>query len=354
MVLLRILFRVLFISAIIFIISIYYYSEPDNSEVLQDYNFTNPPKVGIDDNIDNIHDNSKRPEEGLSIYIGKSIDSLVKDYGEPDRKDPTAYGYEWWVFNGLADTYMQVGVQNDLVVTVYVIGGSLNVAPYKIGQTIEEIYRSTLLDTEITIALDNGTYRFELSEEDLNIRPLVQLGDIYVQLSLDKYTGTLSSVRFVDKKTLIIQSPYEMPFRGELVENSTPSEEEWTEIEQVTARQIFDITNVIRNRFELNQLSWDEQVADVAYEHSKDMFDNDYFSHTSPEHGDLSARLNASNVDFQTAGENIAFGYVDGPAVVEGWLNSEGHRTAMLEEDFTHLGVGVFENYYTQNFITVK
>ncbi|MGK0698226.1 CAP domain-containing protein [Priestia flexa] len=52
------------------------------------------------------------------------------------------------------------------------------------------------------------------------------------------------------------------------------------------------------------------------------------------------------------AGENIASNYTDGPAAVEGWLNSEGHRKALLNNDFTHLGVGVYEKFYTQNFIT--
>ncbi|MEK3887091.1 CAP domain-containing protein [Bacillus sp. FSL K6-3431] len=352
---LRILFRVMIISAIIFIISIYYYSAPDNDEILQDYNFSNPPKKDIDNNLDDdIQDGTKRPEEGLSVYIGKSAESLVKDYGEPRRKDPTAYGYEWWIYNGFDGTYMQAGIQNGSVVTLYVIGSSLNVSPYTIGQTIEEIYRTTLLDTEITITLDQGTYRFELSEEDLNIRPLVQLGDIYAQLAIDKFTGELSSVRFSDKKTLVVQSPYEMPYRGELITPSTPNEAEWAEIEKGSARQIFDITNVIRKRFELNQLLWNEPVAEVAYEHSKDMFDNDYFSHSSPDHGDLSERLDTNDIDFQAASENIALGYIDGPAVVEGWLNSEGHRTALLGKDFTQLGVGVYQKYYTQNFITIK
>ncbi|MEK1830243.1 CAP domain-containing protein [Priestia megaterium] len=52
------------------------------------------------------------------------------------------------------------------------------------------------------------------------------------------------------------------------------------------------------------------------------------------------------------AGENIASNYQDGIAAVEGWLNSEGHRKALLNKEFTRLGVGVYEKYYTQNFIT--
>ena len=64
-----------------------------------------------------------------------------------------------------------------------------------------------------------------------------------------------------------------------------PSEEQWREIERGSERQIFDITNVIRERFGLVRLDWDSEVAHVAYGHSKDMFENDYFAHESPVSG---------------------------------------------------------------------
>ncbi|MBR3119412.1 MAG: CAP domain-containing protein, partial [Oceanobacillus sp.] len=41
----------------------------------------------------------------------------------------------------------------------------------------------------------------------------------------------------------------------------------------------------------------------------------------------------------------------DAPAAMEGWLNSEGHREALLSNDYTHIGVGVHRLYYTQNFL---
>lgn len=63
-------------------------------------------------------------------------------------------------------------------------------------------------------------------------------------------------------------------------------------------------------------------------------------------------RLNDGNVKYRMAGENIAAKYIDAPAAVNGWLNSEGHRKAMLSLDFEEIGVGVDDLYYTQNFIT--
>ncbi|MBS4207746.1 CAP domain-containing protein [Bacillus sp. FJAT-50079] len=343
------------ISTIVFLISIYYYSESDDQQLLQDDNYAKPPKYDInnENDLDSV-DPTVQLEEGLATYIGQSTDQLIHVYGEPIRKDPSAYGYEWWIYYDYANTYMQVGVQDGYVVTIYALGSKLNVAPFQIGQTIEEIYRTTLLETEITVASVKGTYRFELSEEDLNIRPLVQLDDIYAQLIIDKYSGSLSSIRFFDKDTLIKQRPYELYYRGDFQAPMTPDEEMWKEIERGSANQIFDISNVIRQRFDLQPLEWNEQVAEVAYKHSMDMALNSFFAHESPEYGDLASRLEAEEIEFQQAGENIAADYADGPAAVDGWLNSESHRKSLLEKEFTELGVGVYKKYYTQNFLTSK
>ncbi|RLQ95937.1 hypothetical protein D9X91_09605 [Falsibacillus albus] len=294
---------------------------------------------------------TKRPNEGVTTLIGKSADRLKQLYGEPTRIDPSSYGYDWWIYNKADQTYMQVGVAKQKVVTIFAIGDNVDIAPFKIGQSIEKIYTSTYLNPDVHVQYEKGTYRFELSEEDLNIRPLVQLGNIYVQLYLDKVKGTLSSIRVLDKSTLIKQRPYEMVYRGELVDPEVPSDNQWQVIDRGSEKEIFDLTNIIRKRFELNPVQWDEDTAKVAYEHSKDMYDNDYFSHKSPKYGDLSERLDAADVSYQMAGENIAAQYIDAPAAIEGWLNSQSHRETMLNKDFTHLGVGVYQKNYTQNFL---
>jgi uncharacterized protein YkwD len=316
-------------------------------------NSTHQPKVDQQNEVkkQETGKNYKRPEKGISTFIGKSTENLVKIYGRPSRIDTSAYDYEWWIYHQSDGAYFQAGVENGKIVTIFAIGNQLNIQPFKIGEKIEDIYKSILLNTEVLVKFDQGYYRFELSEEDLNIRPLVKLGDIYAQLSLDKFTGKLSSVRFMDKKTLIKQRPYEMVYRGNLIEPKVPTEEQWKAIEKGSEQQIFDLTNIIRKRFKLKKLEWDDKTADVAYHHSEDMFKGQYFSHESPKYGDLAKRLESAHVFYQLAGENIAAQYMDGPSAVEGWLNSEGHRKSLLEKDFTHLGVGVYEKYYTQNFI---
>ncbi|MDQ0217202.1 hypothetical protein ELQ35_08285 [Peribacillus cavernae] len=293
----------------------------------------------------------KKPSGGLAVSIGKSTAEVEKRYGKPVRIDPSSYGYEWWIYNRSKSKYFQLAVDNGRVVSAYGIGKEINVAPFKIGQTIDEIYSSVFAETLVDIDRKGGSYRFELSEEDMNMRPLIKLGKTYAQLYIDKFTGEVSSVRFLDEETLLKQRPYELTYRGELLKELPLGKEEREKVAAGSRQQIFDITNIMRDRFDVPELKWDEPTAEVAYLHSSDMSAGSYFSHTSPTKGDLKDRLAEGDVSYILAGENIAAKYTDAIAVMEGWLNSKGHREALLNKEFTHLGVGVHKNFYTQNFI---
>ncbi|MFJ7680876.1 CAP domain-containing protein [Peribacillus butanolivorans] len=289
--------------------------------------------------------------EGLAVTIGKNTKEIEKEFGEPDRIDMSAYGYDWWVYKKDYSNYFQLAVENEKVISAYGIGDKVNVAPFKIGQSIDAIYSNLYVEPTVDIEVGDSSYRFELSEEDMNMRPLIELGDIHVQLYLDKFSGTVSSVRFLNDSTLLKQQPYELTYHGKLVKVEDLSEKDWKKVEEGNEQQIFDITNIMRSRFDLKPLEWDDSAAEVAYLHSREMADIPEGTNVPETKGDLEKRLNAGHVKYSSAGENIAKDYVDAAAVMEGWLNSKGHRDAMLNEDFTGLGVGVYKKYYTQNFI---
>lgn len=289
--------------------------------------------------------------EGLAVTIGKNAKEIEREYGKPDRIDLSAYGYEWWVYKKDYNNYFQLAVENEKVVSAYGIGDEVNVAPFKIGQSIDAIYSSLYVEPTVDIEVGHSSYRFELSEEDMNMRPLIDLGNINVQLYLDKFTGTVSSIRFLNDSALLKQQPYELTYHGEFVTVKDLSDEDMAKVEDGNEQQIFDITNIMRSRFDLKPLEWDAATAEVAYLHSREMKDTPEGTHVSETKGDLENRLDAGHVKYRAAGENIAAHYVDAAAVMEGWLNSKGHRDAMLNEEFTGLGVGVYKKYYTQNFI---
>ncbi|PLR71464.1 MULTISPECIES: CAP domain-containing protein [Bacillus] len=326
-------------------------SDPKDELLISDEE-TKPQK---DDSLSeqNMIDESslKLPGEGLSSLIGKNASDLQVLLGDPERKDPSEYGYEWWIYKKGTSQYVQAGVLDGRIVTLFATGPDADVSPFHIGQPVSEIYSSVFIDTNINFQYKGSSYRFELSEDDLNTRPLIKAGNIYAQLYIDRFTGELSSIRYMDAPTLVKLRPYELVYRGDLIEAEPSEQAEKRLIEEGNEKQIFDISNFIRARHELNVLEWDEATAKVAYEHSRDMFESKQFSHTSEKYGELSDRLEAGEVFYQMAGENIAAHYVDAPAVVEGWLNSKGHRESLLNPDFTHLGVGVYDRHYTQNFI---
>jgi uncharacterized protein YkwD len=298
--------------------------------------------------------NAELSPGSVGRFIGAEMNLLYDEFGSPDRIEPSAYGYTWLIYNSNPEQYLQAGVLDSRVVTLYAAGEQVNIVPFQIGQEVEDLFINNLIEPEVSLEFLGSSFKFELSEVDINTRPLVKVGDHYVQLFFDRFSGSLSSVRFLDAETLLKHKPYELVYRGHLLEAESLSQDEWREVEKGAERQIFDISNVMRLRNGLEMLRFDESISSVAYAHSKDMMEANYFSHESPQYGSLSDRLDAMHIPYALAGENIAAHYVDGPAVVEGWLNSKGHREALLNEEFTQLGVGVFQKYYTQNFVKNK
>ncbi|SFB18594.1 Uncharacterized conserved protein YkwD, contains CAP (CSP/antigen 5/PR1) domain [Lentibacillus halodurans] len=293
------------------------------------------------------------PLEGDTYqWMNKSVNELEESFGEPSRKDSSAYGYEWWVYTDEQEQYIQFGIQDNQVKSIYALGNDLSIQPAEIGQAYDSSDAAFSFSNEVTYSKALSSYTFRLSDEELQERPIVKVtDDIFLQLYFDTFTDELSAVRMLSADLLLLHQPYEIQYRGELPEKPDFSDEQWAEIEEGAEQQIFHITNVIRDQHEKTALEWDEDVSNVAYLHSEDMAENNYFSHYAQNGDGLKERLAAQEVFYQAAGENIAAQYPDAQAAIHGWLNSEGHREALLKDDFTHLGVGVYQFYYTQNFV---
>lgn len=80
------------------------------------------------------------------------------------------------------------------------------------------------------------------------------------------------------------------------------------------------------------------------------------FDHTRPNGQSCMTALNDVGLDpydFDRAGENIAIGYSSAASVVEGWMNSPGHRMNILTAPFTHIGLGCEGRGWTQMFLGI-
>lgn len=122
------------------------------------------------------------------------------------------------------------------------------------------------------------------------------------------------------------------------------------EIEDVVEKRIIQLTNEKRMEYGLEPLKWAKDASVAAQAKADDMAENDYFSHESPVYGDFVGLLEAYDVEYALAAENLALGQKTPEAAVEGWMESDSHRENILHEEMTHIGVGYEEEgkYWTQ------
>ena len=117
-------------------------------------------------------------------------------------------------------------------------------------------------------------------------------------------------------------------------------------------QEVIRLVNEIRVQNGLSALTYNWELSRVARYKSQDMVDNRYFSHTSPTYGTPFQMIKAFGLSFRTAGENIAYGQRTPQAVMNGWMNSSGHRANILNASYTQIGVGYVADghYWTQMF----
>jgi uncharacterized protein YkwD len=111
-----------------------------------------------------------------------------------------------------------------------------------------------------------------------------------------------------------------------------------------TRAAILCLLNAERAKHGLGPLRRNELLELASQRHSQDMVDQDFFSHDTPGGTDPEIRIRSTGYAAPLWGENLLWGTeADGTPVkaVEGWMNSPGHRAAILEPRFTEVGVGI-------------
>ena len=115
-------------------------------------------------------------------------------------------------------------------------------------------------------------------------------------------------------------------------------------------QQVLQLTNQERAKSGLAPLKANAELNYAADKYAELMSQKRYFSHTGPDGSKPWDRAKAVGFEAQTMGENIAAGQKTPQEVVQGWMNSPGHRANILNPSFTQLGVGFENNYWVQKF----
>jgi uncharacterized protein YkwD len=116
---------------------------------------------------------------------------------------------------------------------------------------------------------------------------------------------------------------------------------------------VIALVNTVRTGAGCAPVVHEEGLARVARAHSADMRDRDFFDHVNPDGLDPFQRAESAGQTDARA-ENIAYGQPNPAAVMDGWMNSSGHRANILDCELDTLGVGVAEGpggpWWTQLF----
>lgn len=111
--------------------------------------------------------------------------------------------------------------------------------------------------------------------------------------------------------------------------------------------EVIRLTNKEREKEGLDPLTADSDLMDFAQVRAEEI--SEYFSHHRPD------GVSEGPYPDYMIGENIAKGYKTPEEVMDGWMNSDGHRAEILFADNSKIGVGVYKSggllYWVQVFI---
>lgn len=118
------------------------------------------------------------------------------------------------------------------------------------------------------------------------------------------------------------------------------------------AEEVLRLVNAEREKNGLSALKINDKLQEAAQVRAEELLT--YYDHTRPNGSSCFTVLSEFNISLSAAAENIAAGYYTPEAVVEGWMNSTGHRENILG-NFKYIGIGLayggdYGVYWTQLF----
>jgi uncharacterized protein YkwD len=268
--------------------------------------------------------------------------------GAPLRQDETIYGYQWWIYNTDPKNFIQVGIDNvdESVVALYIYGEKWSFGPINAGDKLQKISEHFNFDDDFSAGGRPNPYR--------NIRPSLLYPGMLVTFFHDGVQGdALVALRLEKRETVDEKVSSFFNNRYSISGRAAVNEGLIRRAEVADERQLFDLVNAARAREGILPLKWHDGVARAALVHSKEMFLLNYFGHISPVTGkNLPQRLDDERVIYVLAAETLGKGQLDAIEAFHDLMNSPEHRARCLYESYHFLGVGVYGDSFTQNFIS--
>lgn len=158
---------------------------------------------------------------------------------------------------------------------------------------------------------------------------------------------TVPTTQATTKPTTTSQPKTTLPV--ELPEQTDPPTTQGVSTDQIienAAMAIFEYVNEERQKAGKPNLTYSNELADAAAVRSEELSES--FSHIRP---DGSAW---NTVSIHAFGENIGYGYRNAADAMTGWMNSAGHKSNILSDKYSSIGVGIFFDKESNTYFWVQ
>ena len=118
----------------------------------------------------------------------------------------------------------------------------------------------------------------------------------------------------------------------------------------ITPEVLLNETNQERVKYHLPILTLNSELSQAAFTKASNMVQLNYWSHYTPNGEPPWSFITNAGYNYQSAGENLAYGFTSSQALVTAWMNSPPHRKNILDRVYQNVGFGIIDttNYMGQ------
>lgn len=109
----------------------------------------------------------------------------------------------------------------------------------------------------------------------------------------------------------------------------------------ITVDKVVAATNAERAKYGLAPLQYNPTLSAAALAKGQDMFNNQYWAHTSPTGKEPWAFIQDAGYVYQVAGENLARDFMTTPDMLLAWMASPTHKANIVNARYEDIGVAV-------------
>lgn len=116
-------------------------------------------------------------------------------------------------------------------------------------------------------------------------------------------------------------------------------------LSSITPEKIIELTNLEREKNNAKPLRANRLLNEAAFEKASAILETQTFQHTIKDKK-FSSWIKETGYDYSYVGENLAIDFATAEGVVTAWINSEAHKSNLLNPRFTEIGIATIEGKF--------